>query len=308
MDFSIRLMEPEERSFAYTQDPQTLHSSGCIGHLRVDMDSTGTGFFSSWDTHSPSLKDEAFKAEFDALINELRFNDDLGGILKNRSSMSKFCHAIPGSEITDDGRNFGFRIDTDEYAYMLRLNPNKGEYNAYIYAYDREMLDMFLEPQQEVQQEEPITVLVVEPEKVPYVKEIDPGLKSLQNEVDGWIEAVYPFEDPVAIICNEEGKMNGMPPNRALYDEDGQVYDIVAGQFLVVGLTEDNFGSLTDEQIKKFSDRFHSPEGFMRIGNQILVFPIDEAVKKESVMDKLKSQPTAPKKDPPAKKHKEKIR
>ena len=308
MDFSIRLMEPEERSFAYTQDPQTLHSSGCIGHLRVDMDSTGTGFFSSWDTHSPSLKDEAFKAEFDALINELRFNDDLGGILKNRSSMSKFCHAIPGSEITDDGRNFGFRIDTDEYAYMLRLNPNKGEYNAYIYAYDREMLDMFLQPQQEVQQEEPITVLVVEPEKVPYVKEIYPGLKSLQNEVDGWIEAVYPFEDPVAIICNEEGKMNGMPPNRALYDEDGQVYDIVAGQFLVVGLTEDNFGSLTDEQIKKFSDRFQSPEGFMRIGNQILVFPIDEAVKKESVMDKLKSQPTAPKKDPPAKKHKEEIR
>lgn len=308
MDFSIRLMEPEERSFAYTQDPQTLHSSGCIGHLRVDMDSTGTGFFSSWDTHSPSLKDEVFKAEFDALINELRFNDDLGGILKNRSSMSKFCHAIPGSEITDDGRNFGFRIDTDEYAYMLRLNPNKGEYNAYIYAYDREMLDMFLQPQQEVQQEEPITVLVVEPEKVPFVKEIDPGLKSLQNEVDGWIEAVYPFEDPVAIICNEEGKMNGMPPNRALYDEDGQVYDIVAGQFLVVGLTEDNFGSLTDEQIKKFSDRFHSPEGFMRIGNQILVFPIDEAVKKESVMDKLKSQPTAPKKDPPARKHKEEIR
>lgn len=304
MDFSIRLMEPEERNFAYTQDPQTLHSSGCIGHLRVDMDSTGTGFFSSWDTHSPSLKDEVFKAEFDALINELRFNDDLGGILKNRSSMSKFCHAIPGSEITDDGRNFGFRIDTDEYAYMLRLNPNKGEYNAYIYAYDREMLDTYRELQAQPQS---ITVLVVPPEQVPYVKEIDPGLKSLQSEVDGWIEAVYPFEDPVAIICNEEGKMNGMPPNRALYDEDGQVYDIVAGQFLVVGLTEDNFGSLTEEQIKKFSDRFHSPEGFMRIGNQILVFPIEEPVKKESVMDKLK-KPTTQRKDIPVKKHREETR
>lgn len=102
--------------------------------------------------------------------------------------------------------------------------------------------------------------------------------------------------------------MNGMPPNRALYDEDGQVYDIVAGQFLVVGLTEDNFGSLTEEQIKKFSDRFHSPEGFMRIGNQILVFPIDEPIKKESVMDKLKNQPTVPKKDPIVKKHKEEVR
>lgn len=308
MDFSIRLMKPEERAFAYTQDQQTLHSSGCIGHLRVDMDSTGTGFFSSWDTHSPLLKDDAFKTEFDKIIHELRFNEELGGILANRSSMSKFCHAIPGSEITDDGRNFGFRVDTDEYAYMLRLNPNKGEYNAYIYAYDREMLDTFLEPAQEIEKEGPITVLVVPPQDVPYVKEIDPGLKSLQSEVDGWIEAVYPFEDPVAIICNEEGKMNGMPPNRALYDEDGQVYDIVAGQFLVVGLTEDNFGSLTEEQIKKFSDRFHSPEGFMRIGNQILVFPIDEPVKKESVMDKLKSQPTTPKKDLPVKKHKEEIR
>lgn len=305
MELSIRLMEPEERNFAYTQDPQALHSSGCIGHLRVDMDSNGTGFFSSWDTHSPSLKDDAFMSEFDALINELRFNEELGGILKNRSSMSRFCHSIPGCEITDDGRNFGFRVDTDEHAYMLRLNPNKGEYNAYIYAYDREMLDTYRDLQAEPQT---ITVLVVPPEGVPYVKEIDPGLKSLQSEVDGWIEAVYPFEDPVAIICNEEGKMNGLPPNRALYDEDGQVYDIVAGQFLVVGLTEDNFGSLTEEQIKKFSDRFHSPEGFMRIGNQILVFPIDEPVKKESVMDKLKNQTTSPKKDLSVKKQREEIR
>ena len=48
MDFSIRLMKPEERAFAYTQDQQTLHRSGCIGHLRVDMDSTGTGFFLSY--------------------------------------------------------------------------------------------------------------------------------------------------------------------------------------------------------------------------------------------------------------------
>ena len=64
MDFSIRLMKQEERAFAYTQDQQTLHSSGCIGHLRVDMDSSGTGFFSSWDTHSPSLKDEAWQVQF----------------------------------------------------------------------------------------------------------------------------------------------------------------------------------------------------------------------------------------------------
>lgn len=309
MDFSIRLMKPEERAFAYTQDQQTLHRSGCIGHLRVDMDSTGTGFFSSWDTHSPSLKDDAFKTEFDKLIHELRFNEDLGGILTNRSSMSKFCHAIPGSEITDDGRNFGFRVDTDEYAYMLRLNPNKGEYNAYIYAYDREMLDTFLEPAHEIEQEGPITVLVVEPGREPYVKEIDPGLKSLQHEVDGWIEAVYPFEDPVAIVCNEEGKLNGLPLNRALIDDDsGEIYDIVAGTFLVTGLTEDNFGSLTDDQIQKFSDRFRHPEAFLQMGNQIIRIIQDVPKPKESLMDKLKNQPAAPKKDAPGKKPKEEVR
>lgn len=309
MDFSIRLMKPEEKDFAYTQDQETLQSSGCIGHLRVDMDSTGTGFFSSWDTHSPGLKDDAFKSEFDGLINELRFNEDLGGILTNRSSMSRFCHSIPGCEITDDGRNFGFRIDTDEHAYMLRLNPNRGEYNAYIYAYDRDMLDAFLEPAQEVEQEGPITVLVVEPGKEPYVKEIDPGLKSLQHEVDGWIEAVYPFEDPVAIICNEEGKLNGLPLNRALIDDDsGEIYDIVAGKFLVTGLTEDNFGSLNEEQVKKFSDRFRHPEAFLQMGNQIIRIIQDVPKQKESVVDKLKNQPAAPKKDTPAKKHKEEIR
>ena len=70
---------------------------------------------------------------------------------------------------------------------------------------------------------ETMKVLVVEPEKEPYVKEISSGLSSLQKEVGGFIEAVYPLEDPVAIICNEEGKLEGLPLNRALRDEDGHV-------------------------------------------------------------------------------------
>ena len=40
-----------------------------------------------------------------------------------------------------------------------------------------------------------------------YVKEIDSDLKSLQHEVGGYIEAIYPYEDPVALVCNEEGKL-----------------------------------------------------------------------------------------------------
>lgn len=105
-------------------------------------------------------------------------------------------------------------------------------------------------------------VLVVEPLCSPYRKEIDSGLGSLQHEVDGYIETLYPFDDPVGLICNEEGKLEGLPLNRALRDEDGKPYDIIAGTFLVVGLSEDDFCSLTDEQIEKYTELFKEPEVF----------------------------------------------
>ena len=129
---------------------------------------------------------------------------------------------------------------------------------------------------------ETMKVLVVEPEKEPYVKEISSGLSSLQKEVGGYIEAVYPFEDPVAIICNEEGKLEGLPLNRALRDEDGHVYDIIAGTFLIAGLSEDNFCSLDDEQIEKFSAMYKSPELFMRFGSRTLVIPAEEKPKPDN--------------------------
>ncbi len=302
MDFSIRLMKPEEHNFAYTQGAQILQDSGCIGHLRVDMDTNGTSFFTNWDDHTPELKTDAFKEEFDEMINALRFDEELGGILKNRESLRKFVNAVPQSSITEDNRSFGLRVDTDDYAYMVRMNPNRGEYAAYIYAYDRDMLNKQLE-------KEPITVLRVEPDKAPQKITIDSGLESLQREVDGWIEAVYPFEDPVAIVCNEEGKLDGLPMNRALRDEDGHIYDIIAGSFLVVGLTDDNFGSLTPDLMRKYSEKFRTPEAFLSIGGKILVFPQVEAKEqKSSVMGKLKDQTTTPKKDAPSKKHKEEIR
>ena len=99
-------------------------------------------------------------------------------------------------------------------------------------------------------------VLMVEPGKSPYAAEIESGLKSLQAAVGGDIQAVYPYEDPVALICNDEGKLLGLPINRPLYDEDGEMYDILVGTFLVVGLTEDDFGSLPEEMIEKYTEAF----------------------------------------------------
>ena len=126
----------------------------------------------------------------------------------------------------------------------------------------------------EPERDSTITILVVEPGKEPYEKEIDSGLSSLQHEVGGYIQAVYPFEEPVAILCNEEGKFEGLPLNRALRDDDGEIYDIVAGTFLVVGLTEDNFGSLTPEQMQHFTEYFKTPEQFAKLGERIVAIPM----------------------------------
>lgn len=119
-----------------------------------------------------------------------------------------------------------------------------------------------------------ITVIVVEPSKKPYVKEIENTLKSLQHEVDGYIQAVYPWEnDLVGLIADEEAKLTGKQLNRALQDETGNIYDIVAGTFLIVGLSEDDFCSLNNEQIEKFSRLFQTPELFIMGEDGIIVLP-----------------------------------
>lgn len=112
-------------------------------------------------------------------------------------------------------------------------------------------------------------VLIVEPMKNPYMKDIESGLKSLQHEVGGYIEVVYPYEDMVGIVCNEEGKMDGLPLNRAIYGENGEINDIIAGNFLVAGLSEDDFTDLSDDLADKFGKLFESPEVFYNINGQI---------------------------------------
>jgi hypothetical protein len=64
-----------------------------------------------------------------------------------------------------------------------------------------------------------ISVLLVEPNKYPKMIEIEDSLEAMQKIVSGDIEEYMPFEDEVAIICNDESKMNGMLPNRAVYAE-----------------------------------------------------------------------------------------
>ena len=108
-------------------------------------------------------------------------------------------------------------------------------------------------------------ILLIDPEKVPRPLEIEPSLKSMQQLVGGPIQAVYPFEEPVALICHEEGKLLGLPLNRALRSpETGEIYDIIAGPFFLCSAPpdSDHFEGLTEEQLKRYTKQFQAIEYF----------------------------------------------
>ena len=106
--------------------------------------------------------------------------------------------------------------------------------------------------------------------------EIERSLETLQHYVGGYIEVIMPFRDrDVAVIVNEEGKIMNLPPNRVLKDENGDVIDIIAGDFLIVGLDDEGeFTSLKQAQIRKYTKMFEQPQKFLRgAGDTIVVIP-----------------------------------
>ena len=145
----------------------------------------------------------------------------------------------------------------------------------------------------ELSEKKMLDVLLVKPNEHPRNVSIGAELEDLQQAVGGSIGASYPFaDDPVAIVYNDDGKLMGLPLNRALRDEDGQMYDAVAGTFLVVGLGEKDFASLTPELAQKYEEEFHQPEAFLPLGRRLMVIPVpDESVQNDA--EKAVSKPPA---------------
>lgn len=138
MDLDMRALTEKEDKYTFSNSMQISMQCGLIGHLRADMDSDGNGFFSSWEDYRKELKSDEFKDEFDKVINSLR---EEGDILYNRKSLAKYCYSSPQAKMNNEQDYYGVRIDTEKYAYLCRLNPNKGEYNLYCYCYIKDWLD-----------------------------------------------------------------------------------------------------------------------------------------------------------------------
>ena len=122
-----------------------------------------------------------------------------------------------------------------------------------------------------------MTVLSVEPGKIPKVIELENTLSAMQKQVGGLIQAIYPFEEPIALVCNEEGKLLGLPPNRCLRDEEGHIYDVVSGSFFLCAAPPDSehFEGLTEEQLACCMERFRHPECFLTVNGQLVVLKLD---------------------------------
>lgn len=120
---------------------------------------------------------------------------------------------------------------------------------------------------------EKISVLLVEPGKCPKIVKIEDALKAMQCVVGGDIEVYQPFDDEVAIVCNEEGKIKGLPLNRAIYSDRGELVDIIAGAFFVcyAPVDSEKFLSLPKELAEKYEKYFKEPESFNTEASGVMV-------------------------------------
>ena len=214
--------------------------------------------------------------------------DDLGrmyideyGILEVPDHLKNyFDYAAYGRDVAmDEGGSF------TSYGY---IRDNYGTFREFYHGNREDIPEEYLITGsiEEPEKSDTLTVLMVEPGKEAYVTEIKSDISSLQAQVGGLIESVYVFHDPVVLVCNDEGKINGMELNRTLYDENGNLYDIIGGPFFIAGLSEDGFTSLSTELCNKYQERFKAPEIFVNIGGEIVAIPVTASIqeKKENYL------------------------
>lgn len=130
-------------------------------------------------------------------------------------------------------------------------------------------------------------VLIVEPGFAPYEAEIN-GLAEMQKTVGGLITAIYPFEERVAVVANDEALLEQLPFNRSMPGGYGGVF----GTFFVCGLGEDDFCSLTDEQVKRYGKIFHKAEILLGVkGNDVITMKVDP-IRRQNGKDKSTPPPS----------------
>lgn len=135
---TVEAVEDEADKKLFFSQPEKDIELGCIGHLRGDFGRAGNEFWTTWWPHCSGLKTPVFADEFDRLVNALREY----GFFKNRAAMKAFCEKQEAAQLKSfTGFTYGFRVLSKRYAYFIRCFTEGGDYNFYIYCYDRSRLE-----------------------------------------------------------------------------------------------------------------------------------------------------------------------
>ncbi len=138
--YEIVPMKPEEVLYSYRNSQQISSQTGLIGYVRADMGTNGDQFWVTWNGFRKDLNTPEFSDELSNLLHSLRQD---GKYLSDRNTLTRFCLDSKNALPYETGRDFGVRVSTRDHAYLMRLNPHKGDYNLYCYCY--RMLEYFSE-------------------------------------------------------------------------------------------------------------------------------------------------------------------
>lgn len=140
MELTFRAASPAERLYSGSQSMQLKCQTGCVGHLRAGTGIDTQGFLKAWQSHRQDLDAREFQTELESVLNTLESDGQYGGFLKSLDAMRTFCREHPESGF-NDGSAFGFRADTAQYSYLIRLSPYREKENLALYCYRRDWLD-----------------------------------------------------------------------------------------------------------------------------------------------------------------------
>ena len=135
--------------------------------------------------------------------------------------------------------------------------------------------DFSIEAERDISYEK-VSGFVVEPGKKPEKIELSGGTDEINDLIGGEINILRPFDEDVAILCSVGREAAAFPLNRALYGEDHKVDEVIRGTFLIVGISDDSFTALSEEQMGKYGKLFETPESFIRMGKNIMAIPLEE--------------------------------
>lgn len=132
--------------FYSTNTPEMDKELACVGHLRIDFGRGGKEFWHTWWPHNDDeLNIPAFKAELDQVMAELRER----GPLKDLYTMSSYCSTYPQGILEDGCGSFGYIAESEGYRYCLRCTPRQGDYNGYLYVYDKRQQELNMTQQKQ---------------------------------------------------------------------------------------------------------------------------------------------------------------